>query len=376
MSRITTPLRRSFLVKLWVIAGTVVLVQACGGGGGGGGGTPPAPPAPYTVVTTLAGTAGSPGTADGTGVAARFNFPSGITTDSTNLYVADTSNHTIRQIVIATGAVTTLAGSAGQAGFADDTGAAARFNFPRGITTDNIHLYVTDNSNHTVRQIVIATGAVTTLAGSAGISGSTNGVGAAAQFNFPSGITTDGTNLYVADTSNHTVRQIVIATGAVTTLAGTAGQLGSTDGTGAAARFNSPFGIIITTDGTSLYLADAGNHTVRRIVIASGAVTTLAGSAGQRGSIDGTGAAARFNDLRDIATDNTNLYVTDNQNHTLRQIVIASGAVTTLAGSAGQAGFADGTSAAALFNFPRGITLAGQRLFITDNETHIVRAIQ
>ena len=91
----------------------------------------------------------------------------------------------------------------------------------------------------------------------------TDGTGAAASFKFPYGTTTDGTNLYVADTGNNTVRKIVIATGVVTTLAGTAGVTGSTDGTGAAASFNRPGGI--TTDGTNLYVADTGNNTVRKI---------------------------------------------------------------------------------------------------------------
>jgi hypothetical protein len=105
--------------------------------------------------------------------------------------------------------------------------------------------------------------AVTTLAGSAGSSGSTDGTGTAARFNNPSGITSDGSNLYVADSGNNTVRKVVIASGVVTTLAGTAGSYGSTDGTGTAARFNNPSDII--TDGTNLYIADFGNNTIRKI---------------------------------------------------------------------------------------------------------------
>jgi hypothetical protein len=160
------------------------------------------------VVTTLAGTAEISGSTDGTGSAARFLNPWGITTDGTNLYVADTGNSTIRQIVIATGAVTTLAGTAGSYGSTDGTGTAASFNNPMGITTDGTNLYVADNLNDTIRQIVIATGAVTTVAGTAGTHGSTDGTGSAARFNYPQGITTDGTNLYVVDISNNTVRRI------------------------------------------------------------------------------------------------------------------------------------------------------------------------
>jgi hypothetical protein len=118
-------------------------------------------------------------------------------------------NNTIRKIVISTGAVTTLAGgSASTPGSADGTGRAARFYSPWGITTDGTNLFVTDDRNYTIRKIVIATGAVTTLVGSAGTPGSADGTGSAARFNFPTGITTDGINLFVADNGNNTIREI------------------------------------------------------------------------------------------------------------------------------------------------------------------------
>ncbi|MBT0662945.1 hypothetical protein KI809_01425 [Geobacter pelophilus] len=314
-------------------------------------------------VTTLAGSAGAIGSIDGTGSAARFNFPEGIATDGTNLYVADTSNQTIRRIVIATGAVTTLAGSAGASGSIDGTGSAARFNVPVGITADGTNLYVADSFNNTIRKVVIATGEVTTLAGSAGASGSIDGTSSAARFNFPKGITTDGTNLYVADMSNQTVRKIVITSGEVTTLAGSAGAAGSTDGTGSAARLSYPYGI--TTDGTSLYVVEPS--TIRQIVIASGEVTTLAGSAGARGTTDGTGSAARFYSPYGITNDGANLYVADDA--AIRKVVIASGEVTTLAGSRWATGTTDGTGSAARFSGPYGITTDGTNLYVADNFT-------
>jgi sugar lactone lactonase YvrE len=322
------------------------------------------------AVTTLAGSAEPAGSADGTGTAARFKNPYGITTDGNNLYVADTYNNTIRKIVIAAGEVTTLAGSAGSSGSANGTGAAARFNYPQGITTDGTNLYVTDG-NSTIRKIVIATGEVTTLAGS-GLAGFTDGTGAAARFKYPCGITTEGTNLYVADTGNNTIRKIVIATGEVTTLAGS-GLAGSANGTGAAAKFNNPSGI--TTDGSNLYVADTYDNTIRKIVIATGEVTTLAGS-GLAGSTDGTGTAAKFNNPSGITTDGTNLYVADTNNNTIRKIVIATGAVTTLAGSAGLEGSADGIGAAATFNNPGGVTTDGISLYVTDSNNELIRKIQ
>jgi len=187
-----------------------------------------------TVVTTLAGT-GDNGSANGTGTSASFYNPFGITTDGTNLYVGDTKNNLIRKIVISTGVVTTVAGT-GSSGSANGTGTSASFYYPYGFTTDGTNLYVADYYNHLIRKIVISTGVVTTVAGT-GSSGSANGTGTSASFNSPHGITTDGTNLYVADSSNHLIRKIVISTGVVTTVAGT-GSYGSANGTGTSASFN------------------------------------------------------------------------------------------------------------------------------------------
>ncbi len=201
-------------------------------------------------VTTFAGS-GSSGSTDGAATSARFSNPWGITTDGTNLYVADYSNHRIRKIVISTGVVSTLAGSS--SGFADGTGTSAKFNSPFGITTDGTNLYVVDRSNHKIRKIVISSGAVTTLAGSS--SGFADGTGTSARFSSPDGISTDGANLYVGDTSNHKIRKIVISTGAVTTLAGS--TYGFANGTATSAKFNSPRGVVVA--GSHLYVADHAN---------------------------------------------------------------------------------------------------------------------
>jgi len=321
-----------------------------------------------TVVTTLAGT-GSSGSANGTGTSASFNNPRGITTDGTNLYVADQGNHLIRKIVISTGAVTTVAGT-GSSGSANGTGTSASFYNPRGITTDGTNLYVADQGNHLIRKIVISTGAVTTVAGT-GSSGSANGTGTSASFYNPIGITTDGTNLYVEDYTNHLIRKIVISTGAVTTVAGT-GSSGSANGTGTSASFYNPIGI--TTDGTNLYVADGSNHLIRKIVISTGAVTTLAGT-GSSGSANGTGTSASFNNPKGITTDGTNLYVADYTNHLIRKIVISTGAVTTVAGT-GSSGSANGTGTSASFYNPIGITTDGTNLYVANYTNHLIRKIE
>jgi sugar lactone lactonase YvrE len=315
------------------------------------------------VVTTLAGT-GSTGSTDATGTAASFNGPYGVTSDGTNLYVADATNNRIRKIVIATGVVTTLAGSG--AGTTDGTGTGASFTTPIGITTDGTNLYVADYGNHRIRKVVISTAVVTTIAGST--SGYADGTGTAAQFNFPNGITTDGTNLYVADQSNNRIRKIIISTGVVTTLAGAA--VGSSDGTGTSATFNFPTGI--TSDGSNLYVSDGSNNRIRKIVISTAVVTTLAGAGS--GSADGTGTSATFSFPFHINNDGTNLYVVDQNNHRIRKIVIASGVVTTLAGSSN--GSVDATGTSAKFDLPRGITTDGQSLFVVDYTYARIRKIQ
>ncbi len=337
---------------------------------------PPAITTPLTI-TTLAGSAGSSGTTDGTGTAARFNSLAGVAADSTgNFYIADTNNHVIRKVTF-TGVVTTLAGSAGTAGSSDGTGTAARFNFPSGLALDSSgNIYVADTSNHTIRKVTSA-GVVTTIAGWPGTPDSADGAGTSARFYGPEGVALDSSgNLYVADTINNTIRKLVLATGAVTTIAGQAGVTGSTYGTGTAATFNGPSGITIDANGT-LYLADSENNTIRTIT-ANGFVGTLAGLAGSTGAADGTGSAARFNDPSAVVADSSgaNVYVLDTDNHTVRKIATATGVVTTLAGSAGTLGSADGSGETARFNFPSGIAWTSTGLGIADTANHTVRVGQ
>ncbi|MBS1254358.1 MAG: hypothetical protein MAG581_00148 [Deltaproteobacteria bacterium] len=156
---------------------------------------------------------------------------------------------------------------------------------------------------------------MTTLAGSGSL-GSTDGAATEASFNFPEGITTDGTYLYVADTNNHLIRKIIISSGVVSTIAGT-GSSGSANGTGTSASFYKPSGI--TTDGTNLYISDSGNHLMRKLVISTGVVTTIAGS-GTAGFDNATGTSASFNGQRGITTDGIKLYIAGYVNHAIRMI--------------------------------------------------------
>jgi sugar lactone lactonase YvrE len=325
------------------------------------------------VVTTLAGTAGSNGSADGSGSAARFFYPQGVAVDiSGNLYVADTYNNTIRKITSA-GVVTTLAGTAGSTGMTDATGSAARFDLPQGVAVDGSgNVYVADTYNHAIRKIA-GSGVVTTFAGTAGSNGSVDGTGSAARFTYPGGVAVDSSgNVYVADSSNHVIRRITSA-GVVTTLAGSAGFNGSADGTGSAAQFFYPGGVTVDTSG-NVYVADTHSCTIRRVT-SGGTVTTLAGKVGA-GAIDATGSAARFNFPESVAVDASgNAYVADSYNQTIRKIS-SSGAVITLAGLAGNIGSADGNGSAARFNFPQGVTVDGSgNVYVADTYNHTIRKI-
>lgn len=336
------------------------------------------PAGAWSNLNLVAGALGGNGTADDTGAAARFSQPSSVAMDAAgNLYVADSGNHIIRKVVLTTGAVSTLAGSARVPGSADGTGTTARFNLPYGLALDGTgNLYVSEINNHIIRKVVLATGTVSTIAGAAGMSGSSDGAGTTARFSAPTGLTTDGAgNLYVAD-GNYTLRKLVLATGSVSTIAGTAGMSGSVDGTGAAARFGAIDSIVAGTTG-NLYAADRGSQTIRRVVLATGVVTTIAGTAGMSGSADGTGAAARFSEPEAVSLDGSgNLYISERSNHTVRKLVLATGLVSTIAGSPGIAGSVDGTGVAARFTQPSGLTWdAAGYLYVADKDNSTIRKL-
>ncbi len=265
---------------------------------------------PTGVVTTLAGSGGA-GNADGTGTAARFNLPVGLAVDAAgNVYVADHGYERIRK-VSPTGVVTTLAGST--PGYADGTGAAAQFDNLFGVAVDAAgNVYVADHGNNRIRK-VSPTGVVTTLAGST--LGYADGTGAAAKFEGPHGVAVDAAgNVYVADRDNNRIRK-VSPTGVVTTLAGS--TQGYADGTGAAAQFSSPTGVAVDAAG-NVYVADRKNDRIRK-VSPTGVVTTLAGST--QGYADDTGASAKFANPTGVAVDSIgNIYVADRENHRIRKI--------------------------------------------------------
>jgi sugar lactone lactonase YvrE len=320
-------------------------------------------------VTLLAGSPGRVGSQDGVGEAARFEAPGGLAVDALGVvYVADTFNQTIRRI-LPDGTVSTVAGVADMPGSVDGVGAAARFRSPEGLAIDATGaLFIADSGNHVIRRMA-PDGTVTTVAGLAGTTGTTDGVGAAARFNGPRGVAESGGVLYVADTANSLIRTIQ-PNGTVATLAGA--FCGFVDGPNASARFCNPTSIAVTAPGV-LVVADWLNNAIRRVQ--AGAVTTLAGN-GSRGIVDGVGAAARFRQPYGVsAQTDGSVLVADSANNTLRR-VLANGTVTTVGGLAPPSGTTDGQGSAARFNSPVSVALDPAGIaYVADQLNCVIRRV-
>jgi sugar lactone lactonase YvrE len=358
------------------------------------------------TVTTWAGAFGAPGTDNGPIAMARFREPEGITLDGNTMYVADTDNNTIRAIDVNAGMVSTIAGS-GAMGAMDGTGLIAQFSKPKAIVADGMgNLYVTDSGNGAIRKVTVpgavvstlctfqtqpnglvldgtdlvvalgdhtlarvdtTSGTITPYAGASNMMGYVEGAPADARFFTPAGLWKDGTAIYIADEKNEAVRKL--AGGMVSTVAG-ANPIGSNDGTGTAARFFGPTGIAIDSQGI-IYAADTNNHTIRRVDPSTGAVTTLAGAAGQMGLTDGNGAGALFNTPSDLALDDDTgtLYVVDTGNRAVRTVDVNTGDVVRFPiGPMMGSGFTT-------FDYPTGLALEGGKLYVTDYTLHIVAAV-
>ncbi len=366
------------------------------------------------MVTTLAGRYGTIGGSDGVGAAASFYQPGGMALFGGTIYLCDTENHALRAIDVRSGAVTLFSGAIGVPGSNDGTIADARWREPEGIVSDGAgSLYVGDVDNNTIRRIDLASGTVSTVAGQVGVDGSGDGVGLAATFWKPKQLALDGAgNLYIVDNLNASIRKMSLADFSVTTLAtfaqapngvaavgdevwaaladhtiaridaagnvstvaGASNVIGFADGAGADARFFLPAGLWVEPD--RVLVADDGNCAVRSIARDTGAVTTILGAIAN-GSADGAGSVARFAAPQGLAVAGSVAWVADTGNDTIRRVDLGSGAVSTVAGAAGQATWADGAGGDARFNAPLAVALddAAGRLFVADSGNRSIRAV-
>jgi sugar lactone lactonase YvrE len=338
-------------------------------------------------VTNYAGN-GSPMSLDGIGTMARFYGPTSIIADNQgNLYFTDSSGNRIRKVVLATAQVTTIAGHGNQpigfgyGDFADGQGSEASFFNPQGIALYGGNMYVADTNNSRIRKID-STGYVSTIAGNES-TGSLDGTRLDASFKYPEGIAADNAGiLYIADRGNQLIRKMVLSSGDVSTIAGNStvngGNGAFADGTGTDANFYYPNSVVLDNTG-NLYVSDSGNNRIRKVVIATGQVTTIAGNDNLNGSYaDGNGTEASLNYPKGISRDSDgNLYVADANNNRIRKIA-PNGDVTTIAGNGiiSYGDFTDGIGTNAAFAYPVGITIDNQGdIYVTDSNNSKIRKI-
>lgn len=313
----------------------------------------PIPANIYNMVATFAGD-GSSRSFDGIATSSGFNRPSGIATDALgNVYVSDFVSGAIRKITL-DATVSTI----------------GNVQTPSGLIVDNLgNVFISNFDECRIYKITPA-GIKTVFAG-AGYSGTSDGLGTAANFYGPGGMAIDQfNNLYVADQANNKIRK-VSAIGLVTTIAGS-GVIGATDGAALSASFNNPDGVAVDAQG-NLYIGDSKNNKIRKISV-SGIVTTLAGS-GLQGRQDGLGTAASFNYPTSIGVDvAANLYISDYKNNLIRK-VSPTGLVSTLTGS-GSAGSLNGIGSAASFNGPLGLAFDPfDNLYVSDYISNLIRKV-
>lgn len=325
------------------------------------------------IVVTVAGQAEIPGDVNGPAFSASFNNPHGIAIDALgNVYTADRWSHLIRKIT-PEGMVSTLAGKSGISGSMDGDTSVALFNEPWGICVDKDgNVLVADTRNNKIRKIS-PEGIVSTLAGS-GNFGSSDGFGTSSTFGNPTGIECDADgNTYVADHLTHIIRKID-PTGMVTTIAGTAYQMGAADGPGGIASFARPYGLSLDLEGNIL-VADEWNHKIRKID-AQGIVSTIAGN-GLVGAADGEVENASFNFPWDITVDSLgNIFVADGYNYVIRKIT-TDGMVQSFVGSLETTGANDGMGQNATFSGATAIAISPltKEIFVGDAYNNLVRKI-
>ncbi|NOS81627.1 MAG: hypothetical protein HOP32_08620 [Nitrospira sp.] len=360
---------------------------ACGSGGSSSSTPPPAAASPFTI-TTVAGT-GVAGFSGDTmaATAALLRSPSGVAVNAAgDLWIADVNNNRIRK-VNAAGIITTVAGT-GTVGFNADSIAAtaAHLSNPVGVAVNAAgDLWIADQNNHRIRRVDAVTGIITTVVGTgaAGFSGDT-GPADVAQLSSPRGVAVDAAdNLWIADFGNHRIRRVDAATGTITTVAGTGVAGFNGDNIAAdAAQLSSPAGVAVNAAG-DLWIADQGNHRIRRVDAASGEITTVAGTGTactvQPCGDNGQATLAQLRDPSGVAVNAAgDLWIADLSNDRIRRVDAATGTITTVAGTGvpGILGDNGPATGAQLFN-PAGVAVnAAGDLWIADLSNNRIRKVE
>lgn len=318
--------------------------------------------------------------ADSTGL----YFPNSVAVDAAgNIYIPDQKNNRVRKVNGRTNYIATVAGNGSfkHYGFSGDGARAdsAELSYPSAVAVDAAgNVYIADTRNQRIRKVTVKTGIITTVAGSrdngfAGDGGPAN----AAQLSKPSAVAVDAAgNIYISDYGNNRIRKVTLATGVITTIAGNGTEGYSGDGAAAtAAELNNPKGLAVDAQG-NIYVADFGNNCIRKIT-PSGTISTIAGNNTSGFSGDGGAAtAAQLNNPAGIAIDaQGNIYIADAGNNRIRKI--AAGNITTIAGN-GKTAFSGNyvPAATASLNNPSGVAIdASGNLYIAETGNNRIRKI-
>jgi sugar lactone lactonase YvrE len=338
------------------------------------------------LLTVVAGTgAVGPSGDGGAATSASLTYPYGVAVDASgNVFIADTINHRIRQVEAATGVITTVAGN-GTAGFSGDGGAAtsASLNYPYGVAVDaSGNVFIADSNNHRIRRVEVATGVISTVAGNGtpGFSGD-EGPATGTTLYYPFGVAVDASgNIYIADTTNQRIRRVEAPTGLITTVAGNGtGGFSGDGGAATSASLNGPNGVAVDASG-NLFIADEWNQRIRRVEAATGVITTVAGNGTAGFSGDGgTATSASLARPTGVAVDaSDNLFIAEYSNLRIRRVEAATGVITTAAGNGEKDFSGDGGAATnASLNLPDDVAVDGSgNLSIADYGNGRVRQVE
>ena len=337
------------------------------------------------TINTIAGTGDWGYSGDGgPATQAEFADPFAVTVDGAgNVYISDLRAYCIRKVDAATGTISTIAGN-GRWGYGGDGGPAieAQLSEPRGVAVDAMgNVYVADYWNHRVRKVDAVTWTISTIVGTGGWGYSGDGgLATQAELRYPSAVTVDGAgNLYIADEGNHRVRKVEASTGTISTIAGS-GEWGYSGDGGPAIEAELRYPSAVTVDGIdSFYVADSGNHRIRKVDAFTGTISTIAGTGEWGyGGDGGPAIEAKLGYPQAVAVDHVgNLYISDFHNNRIRKVDAATGTINTIAGT-GEWGYSGdgGPATQAQLGYPEGVAVdGGGNLYISDSRNSRIRKV-